>query len=153
MRRDLRNGLHKILLLSGHSGNKWFLPPFVMSLVDKDKDYIVYHVTNRGVDPDAVGGYMDKDLFYATSDSAEYGHACEWETSEVLHIRPDLVDITEARDIEELPRDQLAHLPNTYTPIDWFSRSPNLTRGTPRYATAEKGGCSGSSRSRRCLRW
>jgi creatinine amidohydrolase len=29
-----RNGLHKILLLSGHGGNKWLLPQFALSLLD-----------------------------------------------------------------------------------------------------------------------
>ena len=134
-----RNGLHKILLLSGHGGNKWLLPQFVMSMVDKNKDYLVYYPNSRGVDPDAVGGYMDKDLFYSTFESKEYGHACEWETSEVLHIRPELVRMDKAAEVDEQPQDRLAHLPDTYTPVDWFSRSPDLTRGTPGYSTAEKG--------------
>ena len=82
---------------------------------------------------------MDKDLFYQTLESKEYGHACEWESSEVLHIRPDLVDMEAARGIDEQPQDRLEHLPNLYTPMDWFSRSPNYTRGTPGYSTAEKG--------------
>lgn len=134
-----RNGLHKILLLSGHGGNKWFLPQFVMSLVDKGKDYVPYYLNARGVDPDAVGGYMDKDLFNATFESKDYGHACEWETSELLHIRPDLVHMDKAKEVDEPPRERLAHLANAYTPMDWFSRQPDLTRGTPGYATAEKG--------------
>lgn len=134
-----RNGFHKILLLSGHGGNKWLLPQFVLSMLDKEKDYVVYYPNSRGVDPDAVGGYMDKDLFYATFETKEYGHACEWETSEVLHIHPELVDMDEAKTIDEQPQDRLDHLPNTYTPMDWFSRSPGLTRGTPGYASAEKG--------------
>ncbi len=134
-----RNGLHKILLLSGHGGNKWLLPQFALSLLDKGKDYVVYYLNSRGVDPDAVGGYMDRDLFYRTLESEEYGHACEWETSEVLHIRPDLVHMEKAADVDEQPLDRLSHLPNTYTPVDWFSRSPNLTRGTPGHSTAEKG--------------
>ena len=134
-----RNGMHKILLLSGHGGNKWLLPQFVMSMADKAKDYVVYYPNSRGIDPDAVGGYMDKELFYATFDSKEYGHACEWETSELLHIRPELVDMDEAKDVDEPPLDRLKHLPHTYTPVDWFSRQPDLTRGTPGYASADKG--------------
>ena len=134
-----RNGLQKIILISGHGGNKWFLPQFVMSMVDKGKGWVPYYFNARGVDPDAVGGYMDKDLFYETFESEEYGHACEWETSEMLHIRPELVDMDKAKEVNEPPQDRLDHLPNTYTPMDWFSRQPDLTRGTPGYSTAEKG--------------
>ena len=38
-----------------------------------------------------------------------------------------------------MPQDRLAHLPHTYTSMDWFSRQPDLMRGTPGPATAEKG--------------
>lgn len=134
-----RNGLHKILLISGHGGNKWFLPQFVMSMLDKNKDYVLYYADARGQDPDAVGGYMDKDLFNTTFDSIDYGHADEWETSEMLHIHPELVHMDKAAEVNEPPRDRLKHLPNTYTSMDWFSRQPDLTRGTPGLATAEKG--------------
>ena len=133
-----RNGLKKIVIISGHGGNKWLLPQFVMQLVDKGKDYVPFYCNARGVDPDAVGGYMDVELFNRTFESTDYGHACEWETSEMLHIRPDLVRMEEA-DVDLPPQDRLDHLPNTYTPIDWFSRQPELGRGTPGLATADKG--------------
>ena len=82
---------------------------------------------------------MDVELFDGTFESRDYGHACAWETSELLHIRPDLVDMEEAAAVDEPPQDRLDQLPNTYSPTDWFSRQPNLTRGTPGSATAEKG--------------
>ena len=133
-----RNGLKKIVIISGHGGNKWLLPQFVMQLVDKGKDYLPFYCNARGADPDAVGGYMDIELFNRTFESQDYGHACEWETSEMLHIRPDLVRMEDA-DVDLPPQDRLAHLPNTYTPMDWFSRQPELGRGTPGLATAAKG--------------
>lgn len=134
-----RNGLHKIIIFSGHGGNKWFLPHFVMSLLDRGKNYVPYFLNNRGVDPQAVGGYMDFEVFRATFTSHTFGHADEWESSELLHIRPDLVHLEAAGDKEWLPQDRLDHLPHTYTPMDWFSRQPDLTRGAPGHATAEKG--------------
>ena len=134
-----RNGLKKIVIISGHGGNKWLLPQFGMQVVDKAKDYVPFYCNARGVDPDAVGGYMDVELFNRTFDSNDYGHACEWETSEMLHLHPDLVRMEAATDVDLSPRDRLDHLPNTYTPMDWFSRQPELGRGTPGPATAEKG--------------
>jgi creatinine amidohydrolase len=134
-----RNGLRKIILFSGHGGNKWFLPLFVQLMLDKNKPYVPYFLNNRGVDPEAVGGYMNNEVFRSIFETQEYGHADEWETSEILHIRPDLVHLNEVGNKSWLPEDRLAHLPHTYTPMDWFSRQPHLTRGTPGAATAEKG--------------
>ena len=134
-----RNGCKKIIFVSGHGGNKWFLPQFVMSMLDKGKDWVPYYCDARGKDPDAVGGYMNKDLFYEIFESSDYGHACEWETSEMLHIQPDLVDMDEARHVNEPPREDLDHLKHMYTPMAWISQQPHLTRGTPGSSTAEKG--------------
>src|SRR5687768_2955683 len=134
-----RNGCHKIIMFSGHGGNKWLLPHFVMTMLDKNKDFVPYFLNNRGVDPQAVGGYMDFEVFRATFDSVEFGHADEWETSELLHVQPELVHLDKVGDQEWLPQDRLAHLSHTYTPIDWFQRQPDLTRGSPGLATAEKG--------------
>lgn len=134
-----RNGLRKIVLFSGHGGNKWFLPLFVQLMLDKGKDYVVYFLNNRGIDPDAVGGYMDNKVFRSIFETEEYGHADEWETSEILHIRGDLVHLEEVGHKTWLPEDRLSHLPHTYTSTDWFSRQPELTRGIPGPATAEKG--------------
>ena len=134
-----RNGCRKIVFISGHGGNKWFLPQFVVSMLDKGKDWVPYYFDARGQDPDAVGGYMNKDLFNELFDSEDYGHACEWETSEMLHIRPDLVDMDAAREVNEPPRRDLAQLKHTYTPMDWVAMQPDLIRGTPGHSTAEKG--------------
>ncbi|MDP7395386.1 MAG: creatininase family protein [Lentisphaeria bacterium] len=134
-----RNGCKKIMFISGHGGNKWFLPQFIMSMLDKGKDWVPYYCDARGVNPDSVGGYMNKELFNEIFDSEEYGHACEWEASEMLHIDPDLVDMGQAKKVDEQPREDLSHLKHMYTPMDWIAMQPELTRGTPGLSTAEKG--------------
>ena len=131
-----RNGCKKLVLISGHGGNKWFLPQFVLAMLDKDKGWVPYYCDARGKDPDAVGGYMNKELFYQVFESEEYGHACEWETSEMLHIHPELVDMDKAGKVNEPPRENLKHM---YTPMNWVAMQPDLTRGTPGYSTSEKG--------------
>jgi creatinine amidohydrolase len=134
-----RNGLHKIVMFSGHGGNKWLLPLFVQLLLDKHKDYVVYFLNNRGVDPESVGGYMDFQVFRSIFETDCYGHADEWETSEILHIRPDLVHLETVQNKTWPEAGRLNHLPHTYTPMDWFARQPDLMRGVPGPATAEKG--------------
>jgi creatinine amidohydrolase len=135
-----RNGLRKIVIFSGHGGNKWLLPLFVQLMLDRRKDWVPYFLDNRGVDPEAVGGYMDFRVFREIFETEDYGHADEWETSEILHLQPELVHLEAlAADDEWPPQDRLAHLPHTYTPVDWFSRQPELNRGRPGPATAEKG--------------
>ena len=134
-----RNGMAKIVIFSGHGGNKWFLPLFVQLMLDKDKDWVPYALNNRGIDPDAVGGYMDINVFRSVFESDDYGHADEWETSEIMYLRPDLVRMEELQGQTWPPEDRLAHLEHTYTPMDWFSRQPELSRGDPTVASAEKG--------------
>ena len=110
-----------------------------MSMLDKNKDFVPYFLNNRGGDPQAVGGNMDFGGFRATFTSETFGHADEWQASEILHVRPYLVHLEEVGNREWPAEDRLAHLLHTYTPMDWFSRQPDLTRGAPNHATAEKG--------------
>ena len=109
-----------------------------MSMLDKNKDFVPYFLNNRGGDPQAVGGNMDFGGFRATFTSETFGHADEWQASEIQHVRPYLVHLEEVGNREWSAEDRLAHLPHTYTPMDWFSRLPDLTRGAPSHATAEK---------------
>jgi len=126
-----RNGLKKIILLSGHGGNRFFLPLFVQLMLDKGKDYTLYYISDLG-DPEVHRQVTETDL---------HGHACECETSMALHINPQFVKM-EALDPEYqwTPQNQLGELgERLYTPADWFSRFPEHCAGDPRPATAEKG--------------
>jgi hypothetical protein len=75
---EIARNVHKIIMFTGHGGNKWFLPLFVQLWLDKRKDYVVYFLNNRGVDPEAVGGYMDFRVFRSIFETDSYGHADEW---------------------------------------------------------------------------
>ncbi len=126
-----RNGLKKIVLLSGHGGNRFFLPLFVQLSLDKGKDYTLYFV--RGV--------RDSEVHRQVTETEVHGHACECETSMALHINPELVKM-EALDPDHwwAPQDQLQEISErVYTPVDWFGRYPEHCAGDPRPATAEKG--------------
>jgi creatinine amidohydrolase len=70
------------------------------------------------------------------------GHAGESETSQIMVIRPDLVDLEQIRaDEEGMPRERLAALRQAgiYTGIWWYGDHPTHYRGDARPATAEKG--------------
>jgi creatinine amidohydrolase len=125
-----RNGLNKIILSSGHGGNRNFLPLFVQTLPEKDKNYTVYYA-----EPQHFPGVDD------LLEGDEYGHACEAETSVMLHI-----------DAETVKMDQVPSQPFTnakrnaditeaggYSPVDWYAMYPHMYVGDARPATAEKG--------------
>jgi creatinine amidohydrolase len=125
-----RNGLKKIVLLSGHGGNRYWLPLFVQLMLDKEKDYVPYYV--KHLDLEAISRQV--------LETKVDGHAGEFETSISLHCFPDLVEL-EAADADDWwsPQERLAHLPELYTPADWASNFPEHCAGDPRPATAEKG--------------
>ncbi len=125
-----RNGLKKIILLSGHGGNRYFLPLFVQLLLDKGKDYLTYFV--QGLDHQAA---EDEQL-----ETAVDGHAGEFETSVGLHCFPELVKMDKL-DPEHwwAPQESLANIPGLYTPADWAGSFPDHCAGDPRPASAKKG--------------
>ena len=125
-----RNGLKKIILLSGHGGNRYFLPLFVQTHLEKSKDYTVY--------------YADLPHFPGAEDmleSGEYGHACEAETSIMLHIDSDLVKMDQVppKKFSNAGLNAEISAVGGYSPVDWYAMYPHMYVGDARQATAEKG--------------
>lgn len=125
-----RNGLHKIILLSGHGGNRYFLPLFVQTLPEKAKPYVVYYA-DLPVVPE------DEQII----EHPENGHACEAETSMVRHINDAVVKMDQVppRPFTNLRRNQPVEDAGGYTQIDWYAQYPHMVVGDARRATAEKG--------------
>jgi creatinine amidohydrolase len=125
-----RNGLDKIILLSGHGGNRYFLPLFVQTLPEKNKTYSVYFA-NLPFFPGA------EELL----ESGEYGHACEAETSVMLHIDADTVKMDQVppQPFVSLGRNAGVGKFGGYSPVDWYAMYPHMYVGDARKATAEKG--------------
>src|SRR4029079_17860275 len=67
-------------------------------------------------------------------------HADEMETSLLLHLCPELVELSEAGQGERVPFaiDSLKQ-PGVWTPRPWSKSHPDTGSGNPRKATAEKG--------------
>jgi creatinine amidohydrolase len=125
-----RNGLTKIILHSGHGGNRYFLPLFVQMLPEKKKPYVVYQA-NLPYFPGAEG----------VMESGEYGHACEVETSTMLHVQPKLVKMEQVppRPFTSLKRNENLQKVGAYTQMDWYAMYPHMYVGNAAVATAEKG--------------
>jgi creatinine amidohydrolase len=125
-----RNGLRKIILLSGHGGNRHFLPLFVQTLPEKAKPYVVYYA-DLPTPPEVR----------AVLEHPENGHACEGETSMILHIRPELVKMEQMpkRPFTNQRRNQPISARGGYTQADWYAMYPHMYVGDAHRATAAKG--------------
>lgn len=123
-----RNGFRKIILVSGHGGNRFFLRFFVQTILGKSKEYVVYF-------PEEL---LDPDVEEKTLETAFDFHAGENETSQMLYLHPELVK-TEA--ISPKPGNPLkrSKIPGIVTPVDWFSDFPEHYAGDARPSTSEKG--------------
>jgi creatinine amidohydrolase len=126
-----RNGLKKIILLSGHGGNRYYLPLFVQLMIDKEKDYVVYYFSHFTASREVEKRIMDTKVD---------GHAGERETSMGLYVHPELVrmDLLEESDLWP-DRQRVKHLGDIQTAAEWYARFPEQCSGDPRPATAEKG--------------
>jgi creatinine amidohydrolase len=125
-----RQGLKKIILLSGHGGNRFYLPLFVETLVENDKDYVVYYAD--------LPHFPDRDNVLETD---EGGHACEAETSEMLYIKGENVKMDQVppKPFTSLKRNQELADAGGYSPVDWYAMYPHMYVGDASVATAEKG--------------
>jgi creatinine amidohydrolase len=128
-----RNGFKKILIVNGHGGNPQLLRFFIQSQLERRRDYIVYFY-----DPKPDPAFTEKVSKLRKSDPAGDAHAGERETSTLLYLRPDLVQMDRAaqesgEDLKRLP------LPDLYTAIGWYSSFPNHYAGEGAKATRELG--------------
>jgi creatinine amidohydrolase len=130
-----RNGFKKIVLLNGHGGNPDMLRFFVQSQLERRRDYVVYlHDYDPMADPAAQESIR---ALRKTNPAADL-HAGEKETSTLLFLRPELVQLDRAG--EESGADQRRWaIPGLSTAIWWYARFPNHYAGEGDKATPELG--------------
>lgn len=123
-----RNGFKKIILVTGHDGNRFFLRFFVQTMLGKGKDYAVYF-PERLIDPDVYEKTIETELDY---------HAGESETSQLLYLQPELVRVNAipAKPGKPLNRSKV---PGIMMPVYWMADYPEHYAGDARRATPEKG--------------
>lgn len=120
-------GIDRLLILNGHGGNEF--KPLVRDVQTRFKALVV--VANFfQIRPDALDEIFD--------DPGD--HAGEMETSLLLHLCPDLVEMAQAGDGSRVPF-TVAGLgqPGVWTPRPWSQSQPDTGCGDPGAATAEKG--------------
>jgi creatinine amidohydrolase len=133
-----RHGFEKILIVNGHGSNVPFL------------DIAARNITNESTAIAAMASWwslIPKELITAQRESEYPGgmaHGCELETSVLLHLRPDLVQMDKAsKDISFQHTEFFYWDLQNPSPIffqEWFSRySKTGTVGDPTKAKAAKG--------------
>lgn len=129
-----RNGFRKIVIVNGHGGNPQLLRYFVQSQLERRRDYVVYFF-----DP-AYDAKAEEEKFkpLRKTDPSVDLHAGETETSVLLYLRPDLVQMPRAAEESGADQNRLA-LPDLYTAIWWYARFPNHYSGEGAKGSRELG--------------
>ena len=125
----LADGYRRLLILNGHGGNIDTMQMALRRLQPRYPDRIL-----------CAASYWDlaaRELAsLAEGPRKSMGHACEFETSMMLALRPDLVRREEIQN--DLPIEDEA-LRGLYLAEDMFQRTDHGAVGYPELATAEKG--------------
>lgn len=132
-RSILRHGFRRVLLLNGHGGN-------IAALTAIVNDFAIEFNA-----PIATTSYwlLARDAFAKILErQTTVRHACEAETSMLLALVPDLVDMTQIADAVGPTERELAEVAGTDAAIRYRSfkaRTRHGAIGDPRAASAEKG--------------
>lgn len=125
----LEDGYQRILVLNGHGGN---IDTMHVALRRMQPRYL-----NRLITAASYWELAEKELAaLAEGPRKSMGHACEFETSMVLALRPDLV---RREEIKDDPPNDIPALRGLYVAEDMKQRTDHGCVGYPERATAEKG--------------
>lgn len=117
-----RNGVRKIVIVNGHGGNNDFLKYFNMAQLERKRDYALYLV-----DP------WNAEIYSAVQPKLKStipgGHADETETSMVMAIHPELVNLEDGKAESGEDQKRLSHFRNISTPLDWYAGYPHHYSG------------------------
>lgn len=126
----LEEGFRRIMILNGHGGN-----------ID------TLHVALRMLQPHYPECHLTGASYWelAEQEMAQHiegarktmGHACEFETSMMMALRPDLVRMDQIQD--DPPRAEPAGLKGLFQSEDMYQRTDHGAVGYPEKASAEKG--------------
>jgi creatinine amidohydrolase len=128
-----RNGFKKILIINGHGGNPQLIRYFIQTRLEKQRDYAVYFF-----EPANDSAYARQLAALHRSDPNNDAHAGERETSSLLYLRPDLVEMDSAANESGANQHRL-NIPNVYTAIWWYADYPNHYAGDGSKATRAEG--------------
>ncbi len=127
-----RNGIKKIIIANGHGGNNNFLKYFCQAQLESPKDYAVYFFLP------AKDAELEEQLKKLRKTEGD-GHAGEVETSEIMAVRPELVNPAQAKTQSGADQARLKDLKDSFTGIWWYAKFPNHYSGDGSPATKEIG--------------
>lgn len=126
----LRHGFRRVLILNGHGGNADGFHLALRQLAVEFPGALLSGANYWDFAEKEIAGLLE-------GERKGVGHACEFETSLMLHLRPELVRKGEIKD------DELKPIPNAlrqiYIPLDMKRQTNHGGTGSPTLATAEKG--------------
>jgi len=128
-----RNGFDKIVIINGHGGNPELIRYFIQTRLERRRNYAVYFF-----EPNSDSVYRRQLAALHRSDPAGDQHAGERETSSILYLRPDLVQMDSASNESGVNQHRL-NIPNVYTAIWWYADYPNHYAGDGSKATSAEG--------------
>lgn len=131
-----RNGFNKIIFVDGHGGNTNFLKYFMQSRLEHNHPYVTYYFDLGQKDSKFWYDYQQE--FGRVNES---GHACEFETSSLMAINKNLINMDDINPEETKALHRLDSLKDAslYTGIMWYADYPNQIAGDPSNASIERG--------------
>lgn len=128
----IRNGIKRIVVINGHDGNIPVIEIAARNIKEQHKEVTIIYIPAWW---DMVGKKLG-DQFFDSCKNTGLGHGGEGETSAVMAVRPDLVDLSSA--VCQIPNDVFDDYGVTYI-WDISEISETGATGDPRCATLEKG--------------
>ncbi len=125
----LEDGFQRILFLNGHGGN---IDPMRVAIRELQPEYsnaLLVAGCYWSIAEDLINEHLEGDHKFV-------GHACEFETSLMLHVRPELVDREKVSNAGELIPDSIDGF---FVSRDMMQRTHEGFTGRPDLATKEKG--------------
>jgi creatinine amidohydrolase len=134
----MKHGFRKLLILNSHGGNRATLAYTVQAIGNKYQDAMIVGATYWDLATEEL--WQERETEFGGM-----GHACELETSILLRIAPQLVDLSKAKpDGMQLPesefsRGELLSSPAVSLYRTFGDTSAHGGHGDPRKASADKG--------------
>ncbi len=133
----LRHGFKKIMMLNSHGGNNAVLPVAMQMAKEQYMDAVLVYLSYWSVAAEEIAKIRESDI-------GGIGHACEMETSMIMHLRPDLVRRDRMEKDGILPDSEflLQDMMKPGTVLRYWNTTEHTRHGghgDPSTATAEKG--------------